>query len=113
MRRLASLLVVALLAGCDGYRCVHGRVSDADGKPVAGASVRLVRSSHVTDCSTDQNGRYRVGLVGSPTGKMAHKLTVSKKGFKNHSETIELTVSGEGTTANIVLERDGNDLPQP
>jgi carboxypeptidase family protein len=112
MRHIATCLVVVLLAGCDGYRGIKGRVLDPGDKPVADASVRLLQlgdaRSRTSECKTDKEGRYGVGLVGSPMGNQRFSLTISKYGFKTHSETIDLS-NGPQRETNIVLDRDDKE----
>jgi hypothetical protein len=89
----AGLLMAVLAAGCDGSTAAKGRVVGPDKKPIPGAKVRL--EEHRTDTrpplaretTTDASGGFEVGVVHSPQ-KKSFTLTVSKDGYKPHSEVV-------------------------
>ncbi len=109
MRRKFALLALVLLAGCDGYYGYEGRILAVDGKPIPGASVHFSKTisgkTWAADCTSDANGRYALGLVGSPFGKEPYTLTVSKNGFKTYTEAMKIS-SNAPRPKDISLERD-------
>lgn len=71
---------------------IHGRITSADGKPVAGATVQVIHtdSKSVSTTTTDADGHYAArGLrVGGP-----YTLTVSKDGQREQREGIVLALA--------------------
>ena len=81
-----------------GSGSIQGRVANADGRTLPGASVRLDRTSLST--RTDVDGRSRLG--GVPTG--SHTLTLEFLGL----ETVEAPVdvrSGRVSTLDVTLDQ--------
>src|SRR5437660_9178870 len=111
MRRVLWLSILIFIAGCDGHTQIKGVVQDSEGNPLSGASVRLaelpegdaIRSQ--TEMMTSEDGRFSVGVTHAPTTKVRFKLSVSKSGFKSHSEFI--THQDRDRPRAIVLEREG------
>ncbi|GGM30050.1 hypothetical protein GCM10010102_26930 [Promicromonospora citrea] len=81
-------------APIDGFGFLTGTVTDADGEPVAGASVLVGERSDTTDAA----GAFRLGLEEG-----SHEVTVSAFGFLDATETVEV-VEGEETTLDVALE---------
>ena len=77
-----------------------GMVTDKKGKPIEGATVSIVATSHVT--LTDSNGRYT--FTGVPAS--AYGVTAEKGGYKTKTETGVNIKPGETTTLNIILEKE-------
>ena len=77
-----------------------GIVTDKNSKPVEGATVRIVATSHVT--WTDSNGKYTfIGVYAA-----AYGVNVEKTGYKTKTVTGVNIKPGETTTLNIVLEKE-------
>jgi hypothetical protein len=88
-RAVLTALSMACLAGCDGATFVRGTVSSTDGKPINGAAVRLsLRGGRSDSAATDSGGRFHVGLVHAPSGRVRSTLNVVATGFR--TTTIEL-----------------------
>ncbi len=91
---LALLLTLAWTPSAsaqDAPRAVTGRVSDPDGAPLAGVTVRLTREDETLVTRTDNAGRFR--YTGLRDGRWT--LTVMRIGFTPVSEVIQLTIDGE------------------
>lgn len=105
------LLVAALVAlaavGCDGHTAVKGRVVDPDGKPIAGADVKLTAKpndparSRTDSSKTDASGSFSVGVTHEPTSKMPFAFEVTKDGFAPHAERL---TGSAGYEREIVLQ---------
>jgi len=77
-----------------------GIVTDKNSKPVEGATVRIVATSHVT--WTDSNGKYTfIGVYAA-----AYGVNVEKTGYKTKTVTGVNIKPGETTTLNIILEKE-------
>ncbi|CAN5659297.1 TonB-dependent receptor [soil metagenome] len=79
---------------------VSGKITNASGNPVAGATIVVKNTTSGT--SSSETGAYSIAV---PTGKST--LVISSVGFK----TKEITVNGQATI-NVVLEDDKNELSQ-
>ena len=66
---------------------ISGVIKDADGNPVANATVSLSNGMSTT---TDSNGRFE--LTGVPSG--TYTLTVTKDGFKTLTQTVNAVAGG-------------------
>lgn len=76
---------------------IVGRVTDADGRPVAGAQVQVVGTT--VGALTDDDGRYRI--AGAPAG--ARQLRVTRIG--QQARTVDVAVrAGEAVTADVRTE---------
>jgi TonB-linked SusC/RagA family outer membrane protein len=101
MRRFLSLFTMLMLCGVFAFaqtRVVSGKVTDADGNPVAFATINLKGSS--VGLSADANGAYSI------KAKAGDILVVSAAGFK----TAEVPV-GTLNIVNAVLDK-GTDLKE-
>jgi hypothetical protein len=109
MHRCAILFAVGLLAGCDGMRGTKGRIVDSEGKPIAGASVRLFKATETppsaSPIKTDANGSYNLAMIDNSLNKKKLRLIIAKDGFKNYDATFDLSL-GQSLTVDITLERD-------
>ena len=92
---LSLLLLLVSLQIALAQFVVSGRVSDAAGEGLPGATVAIVGAAR--GATTDVEGRYRVEVPGS-----AATLTFSYTGFK----TVSLQVTSSNTVADVVLEED-------
>lgn len=84
------ILLSAILSACDARTSARGTVVDADGKPVAGAEVRLVslKSGRSDVTQTDAEGAFICGITHGPAaGKF--QLSVSKSGYKTYQKEID------------------------
>ena len=87
---LFSIFISALLA----QGSISGSVTDADGKPLAGANV-IVEGTNLGAAAT-LSGSYSVDV---PSG--SYTLTASVVGYS--SETVEVKVGNAGKTVNFSL----------
>ena len=82
---------------------LNGRVTDPEGRPIAGATVEIlhVPSNTRKTVSTDDQGRYTSsGLrVGGP-----YKVTVTKDGFAGEAQDGVSLALGEASSLNIDLD---------
>jgi hypothetical protein len=112
VHRFTVLFAVILLAGCDGVHIAQGRVLDSKGKPIAGASVQLLKTtetpSPTSPVKTDADGSYNLGMIDDPFGKKKLRLITSKDGFKNYDATFDSSI-GKPHTADVTLERNTSD----
>jgi hypothetical protein len=84
------LIVFAVVPFGDGHNSVRGKVSDTDGKTIAGARVMLteLESSGVPESrnmSTDEQGEYSVGITHYPTNKKRFILSLLNNPVENRS----------------------------
>jgi len=79
-----------------------GRVTDSNGKPVAGASIALQNQRRAT---TDQEGNYTVGELTPDS----YRITVSKIGFVGEEKTISIR-AGIPTRQDFVLKTAGSTI---
>jgi hypothetical protein len=97
---LASFLAIVAI-GCDGHTSVKGRVLNPDGKPIPEATVKFAQEpdkpgqGRSDDTTTDEEGRFSVGITHAPTKTMPFLLVVSKEGFVRHEERLTGTASYE------------------
>lgn len=94
----SALSLVLLLASVQialAQFVVSGRVSDAAGEGLPGATITIVGAARGT--TTDVEGRYRVEVPGT-----AGTLSFSYTGFK----TVTLQVTSSSPVADVVLEED-------
>jgi hypothetical protein len=86
-----GVLVVLGVAGCDGHTSVSGRITDPKGKPLPEAAVKLIQQTGHPRSSTttsDEEGRFSVGVTHAPTKSMPFVLEVTKEGFEKHAERL-------------------------
>ncbi|MCG8458779.1 MAG: TonB-dependent receptor [Holophagales bacterium] len=81
-----------------GTGSIQGRVANADGRALPGASVRLDGTSLSTRTGVD--GRFRLG--GVPTGP--HTLNVEFLGFEAVQASVDVR-SGRVTTLDVILDQ--------
>jgi protocatechuate 3,4-dioxygenase beta subunit len=79
-----------------------GRVTDSNGKPVAGASIALQSQRRAT---TDQEGNYTVAELTPDS----YRITVSKIGFAGEEKTISIR-AGIPTRQDFVLKTAGSAI---
>jgi hypothetical protein len=109
MKALVVGLMLGLLASQAGFAqsstssSVNGRVTDAQGQPIVGATVEVlhVPSNTRKTVSTDAQGRYSTaGLrVGGP-----FKVTVTKDGFAGEAQDNVYLLLGETSSVNVDLD---------
>lgn len=111
--RTALSVAVAIVAAAPAFAqnttsAVGGRITGADGKPLAGAAVAIVHreSGSISNATTDAEGRYSVrGLrVGGP-----YTVTASKGSEKESRDGIYLALA---ESLNLDLTLGGNVLSQ-
>ncbi len=100
---IGSLLAVALPAlAQDTSSSISGRVLDASGQPVSGATVQIVHEPSGTTkiTTTDADGRYSAqGMrVGGP-----FDVTVSKAGFAQAKQDNVYLQLSQGTAVNLTM----------
>lgn len=97
----AAIVVCAPALAQNTTAAINGRVTGADGKPVAGATVTVlhVESRSTTTLTTDAEGRYGArGLrVGGP-----YTVTVTRAGQTDRRDNIFLTLA-ETSTLDLAL----------
>lgn len=79
-----ALMLLAGLAHASTFGGIRGHITDAAGKPVAGAKVTLAGGGSVT---TDKSGDY--DLEGIDPG--AYQMETVKKGYKTSSASVTIT----------------------
>ena len=101
-----AVLLLTLLAGCDGSVDVVGRVTDASGEPVAGAEIDLGRPGESVrfDAVSGADGCFRIGGMVSP-GVRDYDLTVTAAGYSPYAETIS---NGEPNALLVTLAEAGS-----
>ncbi len=106
---LASLLAMSSALAQNTSAALGGHVTDAAGKPVAGATVEIVHvpSGTTRVVTTDADGRYAAqGLrVGGP-----FQITVSKSGFqKNERNDVYLQLA-QTATIDLAIAQNATEL---
>ncbi|WP_201315475.1 TonB-dependent receptor [Dyella sp. EPa41] len=98
---IATLLATAPVMAQDTSSSISGRVVDANGQPVAGATVQIVHAPSGTTKSTttDASGRYSAqGLrVGGP-----FDVKVSKDGTQSEQDNVYLQLATD-TAVNVTM----------
>lgn len=93
----------AVFAQSTTSSALNGRVTDPEGRPIAGATVEIlhVPSNTRKSVTTDEQGRYgSTGLrVGGP-----FKVTVTKDGFAGEAQDDVFLLLGEASQVNVDLE---------
>jgi hypothetical protein len=90
---LASFLAI-LAVGCDGNTSVMGQVVDPEKKPIDSATVKFTQrpddpgAGRIYETTTDDDGRFNVGITHAPTKTMPFLLEVSKEGYVRHEERL-------------------------
>lgn len=101
----AATLLTPAVAAAQDYTSgtLTGRVRDAAGEPVSGASVTVRSSTQgaTRNATTDGNGNFRVPLI--PTGR--YDVTVDTPGFDSLSEQIVVSL-GDSSAYTFTLARD-------
>ena len=77
-------------------RPVTGKVTDAEGNPVEGATVRV--GSNAT--TTDAEGNY--AFAGIQVGE--YNFAVTKAGFESYTDTVTLTIDDEAVVKDAVIQ---------
>ena len=94
-----ALLSLALIAGCDRFYTVSGRVSScADKRPIPGAMVHLSNGEKGGFTKSESDGSFRTAL-NEPDGDGPSDLTVARVGFR----TVEHHVSKPHAPQNVCL----------
>lgn len=99
-----SLLLVALLCSAGSLQAqftASGKVSDANGEPLIGASVAVLGTSRGT--TTDINGEYRIQLPEN-----SGRLNISYTGYKS----MIVVVSSTSARNDVTLEEDAAGLDE-
>ncbi|WP_266158846.1 TonB-dependent receptor [Dyella silvatica] len=98
---IATLLAASPVLAQDTSSSISGRVLDANGQPIVGASVQIVHGPTGTTktTTTDANGRYAAqGLrVGGP-----FDVKVSKDGTESEQENVYLQLA-QDTAVNLTM----------
>jgi hypothetical protein len=92
---LGAFLVMGL-AGCDGHTSVRGRIVEPKGKPIPGATVKLIQQTDhagLSTAKTDEDGEFSVGVTHAPRKDMPFLLEVRKEGYEKHTEKLTGTAS--------------------
>lgn len=99
-----GLLVAVLLNGTIAFAgttgALSGVVTDAAGKPVAGARVNVASPSQTAQSATDANGQFQFLSLGPDT----YSVTVSKAGYADASQA-GVTVIADQTTRLTLTSR--------
>ena len=95
---MALILFASIWSACRAEGGVSGRVADLQGKPVAGASVRLAPASGTLalETTTDQNGNF--AFPSAPPAD--YELTAAAEGFTDVRKAVEL---GDKTSLTVDL----------
>ncbi len=101
------LLLLALCTGCDSWLIAEGTVTDAQGKPIAGARVSLQRASDTKDDrlatvqETDRNGKFTINSqMFAPFTTPHFTLRIEKKGLR----TYESDLTDDAPELEIILK---------
>ncbi len=89
-----GLFLLVMHAYCYGQHILNGKVSDADGRPLAGASVQIKGSIEGTTCDLD--GKFLIEIPSTSS-----ILVISHKGYS----TLEIT-AGEDRNKEFKLAID-------
>ncbi|MEM6771968.1 MAG: carboxypeptidase-like regulatory domain-containing protein, partial [Bacteroidota bacterium] len=84
---------------------IHGKVTDATGEPLSGATVAAVGA--VVGAFTDDEGHYELEVAA---GKI--RLVISYIGYENFDTTFTVAVSDREIEINAVLTDAFSDLPE-
>jgi protocatechuate 3,4-dioxygenase beta subunit len=104
--------MLVLLVSCDAWTSVRGKVSEADGRPVAGASVRLVagKNGRTAEMTSQADGSFSVGLIhGAFAGRF--QLVISKPGYVPFSRDIEAKTQQQ-VDVMLTPKRENPDSPR-
>ena len=109
MKALVLGLLLGLVASQGAFAqsstssALNGRVTDPEGRPIAGATVEIVHipSNTRKTVSTDDQGRFASTnlRVGGP-----YKITVTKDGFAGEAQEDINLLLGEASQVNVDLE---------
>ncbi|MEO8588935.1 MAG: TonB-dependent receptor [Flavobacteriales bacterium] len=98
------ILLLCLPLVTRGQGTLHGKVTDAKGEPLIGATV-LVKSDPTKGTSVDFDGNYSLAIKGSTPVV----VVTSFFGFQTKEQTVQLS-NGESRTVNIQLEAENIQL---
>jgi hypothetical protein len=109
MKALVLSLLLGLAASHGAFAqgttssALNGRVTDPEGRPIAGATVEILHlpSNTRKTVSTDDQGRYASTnlRVGGP-----YKITVTKEGFAGEAQDDVNLLLGQASQLNVDLE---------
>jgi TonB family protein len=78
---VCALTVAVMLCGCDGGTRITGVVFGPEGRPVAGADVKLTCGASSREVKTAEYGFFKIGMTHSPWNPEL-TLAVEKPGYK-------------------------------
>lgn len=106
---VSAVIVLASFCscGCDGMTEITGIVTDSDGKPISGASMKVVATPAYKNRlgpsrahTTNENGAYRFSFSHAPiSGEFT--LRVTHQDYREFEETIK---TGEHPNHNVQME---------
>jgi hypothetical protein len=102
--KVLTFVLVLVIAGCDGFTHIKGRVTDMNGKPVQGALVEMKTISGGRDdqLKSASDGSFSVGFSHAPWN-VDLALTVSKEGYKTFEKRFK-SADAKQFPATIILE---------
>src|SRR3984893_7941560 len=104
---LAAMLFSTLLIGQNddtGLRSVQGVVTDASGKPVAGAVVQLkdTKSLQIRSYVTEADGSYHFGGLST---NVEYELQANKDSVTSGKKTLTVFNTKKAATVNLKLKK--------
>lgn len=100
---LGSIVLLSLLVACDGSTSVRGVVSDANGRAISGAFVRLIalKTGKTLEVQSSPDGSFSMGMVhGVFAGNFV--LEASKPGYFSFCRDLK---TNSRQSINVLLEQ--------
>lgn len=98
---IALLLVVGNIASSQTTGSLAGTITDENGKPIAGATVRILGTSPARGAITRQNGSFRIAGIRAE----AYSIQITSVGCKIHIQNDVFIRADTTATVNACLVR--------
>jgi len=103
LRHILLLPFVMLIASCDAYTSVRGKVQGPDCQPVEGAAIEARIDDHLFSTrESDADGTFWVECVHGKAEEL--QLVISKAGFKQKVVRLHAHFRYEGLLIQLELE---------
>lgn len=103
--RLAILVMVTSMCGCDGATIISGDVTDLNGVPIGGATIRVTPTAAFKDvvrkpqvATTDDDGSFGLSFAHRPV-RAEFTMTVTHEGYAEFQQVI----TSDGPNKNRVI----------